>query len=330
MAGVSISTAGRALRDDGWPVEESLKRRVLAAAEQLSYVRNAMARTLRGGSSRLIGLVIGNMLDPYYGEIGETVTGYSELTKKMPVMVCNMQRDPQLELEYCQRLWEHRVAGLILAGGGFDQFTHCDALAALVERMQRSGVVVATLSPRKLDAPGFHVDNVEVGRLAAVELLAYGHRNIGILVGPLHNMVLQQRVSGAMEHCEQAGSVCHLAETDDFGPTWIMRATAQMFAAHPDITGVIAASGLTSIHAAQAVAATGRSVPTDVSIIGVGGDALAQWCVSEITHVDLALGTCARAAVDYIAAHFGGTPAPPDFFLKPRIVHGRSVTAARG
>jgi LacI family transcriptional regulator len=326
-AGVSVSTAGRVLRDDGWPVEEALKRRVLAAAEQVSYVRNAMARTLRGGvSAPLVGLVIGNMLDPYYGEIGEAVTRYSELTNKMPVMVCNMQRDPRLELEYCQRLWEHRVAGLILAGGGFDQFTHRDELATLLERMERSGVVVTTLSPRELEpAAGFHVDNVQVGRLAASELLAHGHRRLGLVVGPIHNRVLQQRVDGAMARCAEAGIECHLAETDSFGPAWIARTVAQLFEAHPDITGIVAASGVTSLNATHAVTATGRSVPGDVSVIGVGGEAIAQWCIPEITRVDLALDVCGKAALDYIAARVNGAESAADFFLEPHIVTGGSV-----
>ncbi len=163
-AGVSVSTAGRVLRDEGWPVEESLKERVRVAADLLGYVPNVMARTLRAGAPAMVGLVIGNMLDPYYGEIAEAVTCHSEHTSRMLTMVCNMQRDPRLELDYCRRLWEHRVAGLVLAGGGFDQFTHHDELAALVEKMERGGVVVATLSPRDLDVPSFHVDNTEVGR----------------------------------------------------------------------------------------------------------------------------------------------------------------------
>ncbi|MES2183759.1 MAG: LacI family DNA-binding transcriptional regulator [Pseudomonadota bacterium] len=327
-AGVSVSTAGRVLRDDGWPVEEALKRRVLAAAEELSYVRNAMARTLRGGAPALVGLVIGNMLDPYYGEIGEAVTRYSETSNKMPVMVCNMQRDPKLELEYCKRLWEHRVAGLILAGGGFDQFTYREELATLLERMERSGVVVTTLSPRELaPAAGFHVDNVQVGRLAASELLVHGHRRLGLVVGPIHNRVLQQRVDGAMARCAEAGIECHLAETDSFGPAWIARTVAQLFEAHPDITGIVAASGVTSLNATHAVTATGRSVPGDVSVIGVGGEAIAQWCIPEITRVDLALDVCGRAALDYIAARVNGATSTADFSLEPRIVSGGSVAA---
>src|ERR1700735_1581040 len=141
-AGVSVSTAGRVLRDGDWPVDAELKERVLAAADRLSYVPNLLARTLRAGRPALVGLVAGNMLDPYYGEIAEAVTRHAEAPHLMLAMVCNMQRAPLLELKYFRPSWEHRVAGLILAGGGFDQLTHRAELAAIIEQMKKSGVVV--------------------------------------------------------------------------------------------------------------------------------------------------------------------------------------------
>jgi DNA-binding LacI/PurR family transcriptional regulator len=66
-------------------------------------------------------------------------------------------------------------------------------------------------------------------------------------------------------------------------------------------------------------------VPGDVSVIGVGGEAIAQWSQPEITRVDLALDVCGRAALDYIAARVNGADKPADFFLEPRIVSGGSV-----
>ncbi|MCS0502181.1 LacI family DNA-binding transcriptional regulator [Ancylobacter mangrovi] len=323
LAGVSVSTAGRVLRDQGWPVEESLKERVRAAAIELGYVPNVMARTLRAGAPALVGLVIGNMLDPYYGEIAETVTCYSETTSRMLTMVCNMQRDPRLELDYCRRLWEHRVAGLILAGGGFDQFTYHDDLALLVEKMERSGVIVTTLSPRDLESPAFHTDNVEAGRCAARELIAVGHREIGILVGPIRNRVLTQRVAGITAACEEAGLSVHLVETE-FGASWVAPAIAQMFEQRPTITAIVAASGVTSINVIRAVMATGRSVPEDISVIGIGGRAIGEWG-AHMTRVDLGLETCGRAALDYIAARVEGRPTAPAFRLEPTIAGGGSV-----
>lgn len=327
-AGVSVSTAGRVLRDQGWPVEESLKERVRLAASELGYVPNLMARTLRAGAPALVGLVIGNMLDPYYGEIAEAVTCYSEANSHMLTMVCNMQRDPQLELDYCRRLWEHRVAGLILAGGGFDQFTYQAELAQLVEKMERSGVVVATLSPRDLDIPSFHVDNVEVGRRAARELISMGHRSIGILVGPIRNRVLTQRITGITEICAEEGVATYLAVTE-FGAPWVAPAIAQMFEERPSITAVIAASGVTSINVVGAVTATGRTVPHDISVIGIGGKAISEWATPQVSRVDLGLEICGRAALDHIVARVEGDRRAPDFYLEPVVVGGETIAAPK-
>jgi len=323
-AGVSVSTAGRVLRDQGWPVEEGLKQRVLAAAAQLAYVPNVMARTLRGGAPAAVGLIVGNMLDPYYGEIAEIVTKHAEqMAGKMLVMVCNMQRDPALEIDYCRRLWEHRVAGLILAGGGFDQTTRHDELAELLARMERSGVTITTLSPRGLPSPEFSVDHEEVGRMAAQELIASNHRRVGVFIGAHETIVLGQRLRRATDTLDAAGVTYRIARPAPGSRG--EEAIAEMFAADPGITGVIAASSLMSARVVGAVTATGRSVPQDVSVVGIGGAALAEWSPLKLTRIDLDLSACGRAALDHIATQVTGVedhaPAP----LQPRLVRGDSV-----
>jgi LacI family transcriptional regulator len=323
-ANVSVSTAGRVLRDQGWPVEAKLRTRVLAAANELGYVPNVMARSFRTGAPALVGLVTGNMLDPYYGEIGEAVTRYAESTSKMLVMVCNMQRDPKLEIDYCRRLWEHRVAGLILTGGGFDQFTHSEEFAALISQMERGRVTVVTLTPRDIPLPTFCVDNEKAGAMAAEELIRNGHRKIGTIVGPIANRVLQKRIHGITRACEDARVDHHLVEAG-FGEKWINAGIAGMFSAHPDITGVIAASGTTSIKTVNAIGLTGRAVPKDVSVVGIGGDAIAQWNTPPLTRVDLALEACGQAALDYIASSVSGGTPPHEFHRDPKIVAGQSV-----
>ncbi len=109
-AGVSVSTAGRVLRDADYHVDPALGERVREAAARLGYVANVLARSLRGGTPGLVGLIVGDMLDPYYAEIAEAVTQHAESTHGLLALVCNMQRDPLLEIKYCRQLWEHRVA----------------------------------------------------------------------------------------------------------------------------------------------------------------------------------------------------------------------------
>lgn len=328
-AGVSVSTAGRVLRNKGWPVNEDLRQRVLKEAQELAYVPNVMARSLRDGAPSMVGLVIGNMLDPYYGEIGETVTRYAEECTQTLVMVCNMQRSPQLELEYCRRLWEHRVAGIILAGGGFDQFTLHDELESLLLQMERSGVVVTTMSPRGLPFPVFSVDNEVVGEMAGRELVKNGHRKVGIIVGPMKNRVLHLRIAGISRVLEDAGIEYFVHQTG-LGPSWVAPALTDMLAARPDISGVIAASSMMSINIIQAVEATGRRVPDDMSVIGIGGHALGDWAVPRLTRVDMALDVCGRAAQDYIARRIANEDVPPDFSCDPVLVPGGSIRNLNG
>ncbi len=328
IAEVSISTAGRVLRDAEWPVDPALRERVLAAAGQVSYVPNVMARTLRGSAPALVGLVVGNMLDPYYGEVAEAVTRHAEATTKMLVMVCNMQRDPLLELDYCRRFWEHRVAGLILAGGGFDQLKYRSELSDLLERMARSGVVITTLSPRDVGAASFCVDNLAVGRMAAAELAAHGHRRVGVLVGPVRSLVLQQRMDGIREVFDRERVKYHIMETE-LRPERIFAAAKALLDAHPDITGIVAVSSAVSVNAIRAVNAAGRSVPDDVSVIGIGGGALAEWATPQLTRIDLALDVSGRAALDFIAARVGGANPPEGLIHQPRLVPATSVAAAK-
>jgi len=327
-ADVSVSTAGRVLRDGGWPVDAELRERVLAAADRLSYVPNLMARTLRAaGRPALVGLVVGNMLDPYYGEIAEAITRHAEASSTMLAMVCNMQRDPVLELKYCRQLWEHRVSGLILAGGGFDQVTHHDKLVTIIDQMARSGVVVTTLSPRGIDAPVFCVDNVTVGRMAASELIQHGHRRIGITIGHVKNDVRKQRLRGMISVLEEAGAEYHIAgpERDGEPDTSVDSLLNQ----HPAITGIIASSHMISMGIIDGVRRTGRSVPDDISIVGIGNTKLVEWSMPKLTLIDLNLETCGRAALDFIAATVAGESCDRSVRALPLLVRGDSIARAR-
>jgi LacI family transcriptional regulator, galactose operon repressor len=324
-AGVSVSTAGRVMRDGGWPVDPALRERVRETAAQLGYVPNILARTLRGSGPALVGLVAGNMLDPYYGEIAEAVTRHAEAAHPMMAMVCNMQRDPLLELKYCRQLWEHRVAGLILAGGGFDQITHRDELAVLTDQMIKSGVVVTLLSPRDLDAPQFCVDNRRVGEMAASELIRHGHRRVGIAIGRVQNLVRRQRLEAMITAFDAAGVRYTVLEPDQAEAP--EAAISDALAANRDITGLVASTHMISMGIINELQRAGLSVPDDISVVAIGNAKLLEWSTPRLTHIDLKLESCGRAALDFIAARVSAQAREPGPMPEPRLVHGESVIA---
>ncbi|MFC0534042.1 LacI family DNA-binding transcriptional regulator [Phytohabitans kaempferiae] len=329
LAGVSVSTAGRVLRQPDNKVDPELAARVQAAAAELGYMPNVAARALRGAGAAMVGLVVGDMVDPYYGEIAELVTQAAEREHGIVAIVSNMQRDALLELKHIERLCGHRVAGLILAGGGFDQWTYLDRFAALMNLVGRAGVTVTSLAPRGIDIPTFCVDNEQVGAVAAAKLAALGHRRVGLLLGPPNSEVTQQRLRGAIKALTEAGSgfvVRHAPYAPEDGSAAVREMVAQM----PELTGFLVGADTMAIGVLDGLARAGRSVPADASVISIGNTRSAAWSSPTLTTVDVAVGEYARAALRHIAAHVAGEPAPAPPAIAPTVVDGRSIAPPGG
>jgi LacI family transcriptional regulator len=312
-AGVSVSTASRVLRGADARVEPELARRVRAGAASLGYFRNALAQSLRHGASTMVGLVVGDMLDPYYGEIAEVVTQRAEAMHGMAALVCNMQRDPLLEIKYCQQLCEHRVSGLILAGGGFDQWTHFAELSSLIERVTAAGIVVACLSPRGLNAPVFCIDNEALGAAMAGQLLQAGHRRIGVLLGSAQSEATQQRLKGAEYALALHGARFQILH-GDYAPSSGARMIDELLARDGDITGVVVGSDAMAVGVRDRLLELGRRVPAHISIVSVGNTGIGRLGAPPLTTIDLSLAACSAAALDHVAGRGRGEGADPPRF----------------
>ena len=96
-AGVSIATASRVLNGSSHPVSEATRTRVLAAAGELGYRPSELARALVKRTSRIIGVIVGDIVDPYFAEIARGVEDVAAREGHL-TMVCNADRRPSAEL----------------------------------------------------------------------------------------------------------------------------------------------------------------------------------------------------------------------------------------
>lgn len=326
-AGVSVSTAARVLRAGEHRVDPQLARRVLDASLELGYVPNRVARNLRGGQPGLVGLIVGDMLDPYFAMISEVVTLQADVAN-LVALVANMKRDSAREIELCEKLWEYRVSGLILSGGGFDQMEHQAELAAIVDRMKASGVVLVSLSERHLDIPTFSVDNRAVGRLLAEHVLDRGHRDIAVVFGPQRSLVTQRRVESVLEVLAGEGirpQVQYVEYTPEEG-AWVAQRLV-LDAAQPP-TAIIAGSDSLATGITARLTEAGVRVPDAVSVMGVGNTYRAELAVPPLTTVDVAVPEAAHAAVEYLAERLRGQAVEKGPLLRtfpPRLIDRNSV-----
>ena len=114
LAGVSLATVSRVLNESDYPVREELRQKVRAAVEELDYVPNAVARSLRREAVKDIGLVIPNVSNPFYLQ---TMLGVNDVLSKneCSMILCNTLRDVEQERGCLRQLYERQTRGVILS-----------------------------------------------------------------------------------------------------------------------------------------------------------------------------------------------------------------------
>lgn len=251
-AGVSTATVSRVF--NGLPVSDQRIAAVRAAAEELGFVPNRTARSLRRRHSEVIALVFPDIENPYFAEVARGVedvarrAGYS-------VVLCNTDADRAIEAEYLRIATAENMAGVILAAA--------DDLTALPADGRRPAVVAIDRTIAGAAVDEIVMDNREAGRLAAEALREQGAGDFVCVTGPTGVATARDRGAG----CVEAGAVEVIHAT--FGVEGGRRAAAQLLDRRTPPGGIVAANNLLGVGVLQALGARGlttRDVP--VSVIG--------------------------------------------------------------
>src|SRR5882757_6846412 len=152
-AGVASITVSRVLNEHA-SVSDATRRKVQAVMRELDYVPNALAQSLKGQSSRTLGLVVGDVSNPFFTQLARgledaaTAAGYS-------VILCNSDDDAKKERAYLEILARRRVDGLVLTPSQTDP-------APVIEWARRSGPVC--LVDRPVAGLDFHAAGIDIVR----------------------------------------------------------------------------------------------------------------------------------------------------------------------
>ncbi len=304
-AGVSVPTASRVLSGSDYPVLPALRERVEIAARELDYVPNAQAQGLLRGSAGTIGVLAGDIGDPYFSEIVNGIHAVAT-ERQLLVTICHTERDPERELEYFRLLQSHRASVVIIAGSGLHDERYREGLAARARSFQANGGRVVAIGTPVVDVDRVLVDNTAGGRALAEHLLELGHRTIGVLAGPANVGSSIERVNGLREVLEPGGGTVHVrhgAPTRDDA----YAGAGELLAAHGEITAVVGSADQLAIGAMAYLRDHGREVPGDVSVAGFNDIAVTEDLQPSLTTVHLPLREMGRSALEIALA-----PAPDD------------------
>jgi LacI family transcriptional regulator len=263
-AGVSIATVSAALNDTA-AVSEETRRKVLAAVEAAGYAPNAIAQSLRRGNSRLIGLVIADITNPYCSTMARTIEDHA-IAAGYSVIVCNTADDVGRETQVMDQLRRQRVAGIIITPIGRD--------AGYVRRLENRLLPPVVTVDQKLpdlarDFVG--VDNQVATRILVEYLVRLGHRRIALISGRPGMWTADERLAAFQKAMADAGipvdpSLCVAANYDR---KIAYDVTVPLMSRSDRPTAIIGANNVMALAALQAVLDLGFRCPADISIAGI-------------------------------------------------------------
>jgi len=276
-AGVSIRTVSRVVNNQG-EISDETRQRVLATIEESGYRPSKVARALVTRHTETVGLVLGDIANPFFPEVARGVMDTAE-ARGYNVFVCNSDGNVEQEARILRSLADHAVDGVIIYpcfGGGDDLRAfaeHHGPLVAINCFFQYPGVSRVMINTRR------------GANLAVNYLIDKGHTAVGMLAGQAPSLNLMRRVRGYRDALRAHG-LPFVKEWALSGPPVVERgaeSTRQLLTQYPQITAIFAYNDLLAAGAIQACKALGRRVPDDCAIVGFDDIPLAAMLAPPLT-----------------------------------------------
>ncbi|GAA1826952.1 LacI family DNA-binding transcriptional regulator [Pseudonocardia ailaonensis] len=254
-AGVSVTTVSHALSGKR-PVAKETVERIRALVPELGYVPYFAARTLQSGRSFMIGVVVPDLSNPFFGAVA---TGVEDLahSREYGVTLFTSRSDPRREKRFFNMLRSGTIDGLVYNAG---DAPWDDMLATIATQFP---VVAVDEEITGIDCPVVTSDHREGGRLAAEHLRELGHRQVAVVTGPPGLTSSTLRAAGFTEIFHDA-----VVREGDYTEAAGAAFGRELAVERPEVTGVFAANDLMAFGVIAELDRAGRSVPSDVSVVG--------------------------------------------------------------
>jgi len=195
LAQVSTATVSYVINGKG-RVSEPLKRRVLDAMTALDYHPDQVARSLKTRRTRVLGVVIPDVSNPFFAEV---MRGIEDEARKFgySVIFCNTNEDPELERKHLATLFARRVDGVLLSSNHIRQ-------GELHNVKRRFPMVFFDRTPPAFSGTAVVTDNFGASREAIRHLIELGHSRIAIISGSQDLSVANARLEGFRSALQEA------------------------------------------------------------------------------------------------------------------------------
>jgi DNA-binding LacI/PurR family transcriptional regulator len=315
-AGVSTALVSLVMR--GAPnVSDKRRALVLAAADELGYRPNVLARNLASRRTRTLGMVVNDLHNPFFAEIVDGIQA-AAAANDYRLLIGNGRHSRRGEADAIETFLQFRVDGIILAGPV--------VTVAEMETAATSTAVAAigrTVSSRRIDT--VNNDDAVGARLVVEHLAGLGHRRIGYIGGGSGaGAATRQRGYEAAMRQNGLGD-CITVAAGDFSEAGGYRAADKLLTMDPLPTAIFAANDLSAAGALGRVADAGLRVPDEMAIVGYDNTGLAAMHHMSLTTINQPRADLGRIATELLLERLdNGRTAAVHHVVAPTLVIRRS------
>lgn len=298
IAGVSPSTVSRVMNGTA-RVDDEKRQKVEKAIVETDFKPNEVARSLYKRSSKIIGVLVPDIINPFFNEIAEAIEEECD-SRGYRLTLCNSNNDLEKEKRNLNLLERMNADGVILMTNQEEIQTEigkCRIPVVMIDRQIDGGKELACVQS----------NHYQGGRMSAEHLLDCGCRRIVQMSGSLKLSSARQRHQGYVDVCLERG----------IEPAWIegeysyesgIRMAEQFLERYPDGDGIIAANDMVAISVYKVLHRNGLRVPEDIQIIGFDNISLSSLVTPEITTIAQPIADMGKEAVRILTDYVSGVP----------------------
>jgi LacI family transcriptional regulator len=298
-ARVSTATASRVINRVP-TVDPQLSRRVWKVVDELGYYPNTQARALVSGRSRIFGLIVSEITNPFFPEI---VQAFEKIAVEhgYEILLTSTVNDPRLMASSVRRMIERRVDGVAVMTFGMEELLLEDLKSRQVP------LVFIDVGPALPRISNIRIDYLHGIRQAVQHLAALRHKRIAFVAGPLNLRSAIARRNAFLQSMQEIGLACDplLIVEGNHRTEGGMDAAAHLLNAPNKPTAILCSNDLTAIGVMKQSYEDGVVIPRDLSLVGFDDVRLAQYTLPSLTTVQMSQTDLAMLAFKALLTEVG-------------------------
>lgn len=321
-AGVSQAAVSYVLNNSG-EISEPVKKRVLAAADQMGYIRNSVARNLKLKRSNTVGIIVPDVTNSFYSE----VIKYTEKIIRERghfTFICITMHNPELEDWYITSLIEQKVAGVVVGYG----LANVQLLKKFVAYNVPFVVLDDDLQMEHIETSCVLTNNIKGSFLAVQQFVSLGISDIAFCSESTFNNALKDRYEGFMLAIKEFALQKHLqhvyiapADVDQSDKIALGYKAAEEILAKSNPRGIFATNDEMAIGVIKKLKESGIRIPEDIAVVGYDNVPLSAIISPTLTTINQPVNTMCIQGANMLQDLMSGKENPRRrIMLEPNII----------